>query len=78
MNTTKDFTETFAEKIIQYRYLSILFCLVLLIASFRGVGGIAFSPDMEQFFPEDYPISENHAHIEDTFYSSDSAIIAIV
>ena len=77
MNTTKDFTETFAEKIIQYRYLSILFCLVLLIASFRGVGGIAFSPDMEQFFPEDYPISENHAHIEDTFYSSDSVIIAI-
>jgi hypothetical protein len=48
-----------------------------LIASFRGVGGIAFSPDMEQFFPEDYPISENHAHIEDTFYSSDSVIIAI-
>ena len=77
MSTTKDFTETFAEKIIQYRYLSILFCLVLLIASFRGVGGIAFSPDMEQFFPEDYPISENHAHIEDTFYSSDSVIIAI-
>ena len=77
MNTTKDFTETFAEKIIQYRYLSILFCLVLLVASFRGVGGIAFSPDMEQFFPEDYPISENHAHIEDTFYSSDSVIIAI-
>ena len=77
MNTTKDFTETFAEKIIQYRYLSILFCLVLLIASFRGVSGIAFSPDMEQFFPEDYPISENHAHIEDTFYSSDSVIIAI-
>ena len=77
MNTTKDFTETFAEKIIQYRYLSILFCLVLLIASFRGVGGISFSPDMEQFFPEDYPISENHAHIEDTFYSSDSVIIAI-
>ena len=77
MNTTKDFTETFAEKIIQYRYLSILFCLVLLIASFRGVEGIAFSPDMEQFFPEDYPISENHAHIEDTFYSSDSVIIAI-
>ena len=77
MSTTKDFTETFAEKIIQYRYLSILFCLVLLIASFRGVGGISFSPDMEQFFPEDYPISENHAHIEDTFYSSDSVIIAI-
>ena len=77
MNTTKDFTETFAEKIIQYRYLSILFCLVLLIASFRGVEGIAFSPAMEQFFPEDYPISENHAHIEDTFYSSDSVIIAI-
>ena len=77
MNTKKNFTETFAEKIIQYRYLSILFCLILLVASFRGVGGIAFSPDTEQFFPENYPIAENHLQIEDTFYSSDSVIIAL-
>ena len=77
MNTTKNFTETCAEKIIQYRYLSILFCLILLVTSFRGVGGIAFSPDTEQFFPEDYPIAENHLQIEDTFYSSDSVIIAL-
>ena len=77
MNTKKNFTETCAEKIIQYRYLSILFCLILLVTSFRGVGGIAFSPDTEQFFPEDYPIAENHLQIEDTFYSSDSVIIAL-
>ena len=77
MNTKKNFTETFAEKIIQYRYLSILFCLILLVTSFRGVDGIAFSPDTEQFFPEDYPIAENHLQIEDTFYSSDSVIIAL-
>ena len=77
MNTKKNFTGTCAEKIIQYRYLSILFCLILLVTSFRGVGGIAFSPDTEQFFPEDYPIAENHLQIEDTFYSSDSVIIAL-
>ena len=77
MNTKKNFTETCAEKIIQYRYLSILFCLIFLVSSFRGTGGIAFSPDTEQFFPEDYPIAENHLQIEDTFYSSDSVIIAL-
>jgi len=77
MNTKKNLTETCAEKIIQYRYLSILICLILLVTSFRGVGGIAFSPDTEQFFPEDYPIAENHLQIEDTFYSSDSVIIAL-
>jgi|TARA_B110000438_G_C15819178_1_gene653447 predicted RND superfamily exporter protein len=77
MNIKKSFTETFAKKIIQYRHLSILFCLTLLIVSFRGLDGVSFSPAMEQFFPENHPVVNAHIDIEETFYSSDGVIIAI-
>ncbi|MBN85171.1 MAG: hypothetical protein CMD56_05540, partial [Gammaproteobacteria bacterium] len=66
-----------AETIIRHRLWCIAFSLIVLLGLGLGLPNLRFSPDMEQFFPENDPTTETHFEIEETYSTMDNLVIAI-
>jgi len=66
-----------AETIIRHRLWCIAFSLIVLLGLGLGLPNLRFSPDMEQFFPENDPNTETHFEIEETYSTMDNLVIAI-
>ena len=70
-------TSYLSELIIKKRILSMLFCLVLLVICVQGLPKLTFSPDMDNFFPENNDTAEFAQYIDDTFLPTENVVIAI-
>jgi predicted RND superfamily exporter protein len=66
-----------AETIIRFRFLSIIFSLLILAVLVPGLSKIHFNPDINSFFPENDELTASHLKIEDTYSSMDNVVIAI-
>jgi hypothetical protein len=66
-----------AETIIRFRFLSIIFSLLILAGLVPGLSKIHFNPDINSFFPENDELTASHLKIEDTYSSMDNVVIAI-
>jgi len=66
-----------AETIIRFRFLSIIFSLLILAGLVPGLSKIHFNPDINSFFPENDDLTTSHLRIEDTYSSMDNVVIAI-
>ncbi|HIC26966.1 MAG TPA: hypothetical protein EYO81_01755, partial [Gammaproteobacteria bacterium] len=66
-----------AETIIRFRFLSIIFSLLILAGLVPGLSKIHFNPDINIFFPENDDLTTAHLRIEDTYSSMDNVVIAI-
>ena len=66
-----------AETIIRFRFLSIIFSLLVLAGLAPGLSKIHFNPDFNTFFPENDDLTTSHLRIEDSYSSMDNVVIAI-
>ena len=70
-------TNWIAKKIIEFRIILIILSFIVLFISVSGVRFIEFSPDIDNFFPENHSTVLAHKEVEDTFTTTDNLIIAI-
>lgn len=70
-------TEWMSNKIIELRFLCISFSLLIVLGCVSGIQHVFFSPDMENFFPENHAVVDTHNQMEETFTTTDNLVIAI-
>ena len=70
-------TEWMSNKIIELRFLCISFSLLIVLGCVSGIQHVFFSPDMENFFPENHDVVNTHNQMEETFTTTDNLVIAI-
>ena len=70
-------TEWISNKIIELRFLCISFSLLIVLGCVSGIQHVFFSPDMENFFPENHDVVDTHNQMEETFTTTDNLVIAI-
>ena len=70
-------TNWVANKIMEFRIILIILSFIILFISVSGIKFIKFSPDIDNFFPENHSTVVAHNEVEDTFTTTDNLIIAI-
>ena len=66
-----------SKKVIELRLILIGCSILLLVGSVAGIKYVSFSPDMENFFPENHPVTDAHMVMDETFTTTDNLLIAI-
>ena len=66
-----------SKKIIELRLILIGCSILLLVGYVTGIKYVSFSPDMENFFPENHPVTDAHMIMDETFTTTDNLLIAI-
>ena len=66
-----------SELIIKRRALSMIGSLVLFILCVLGIPNLTFSPDIDNFFPENNETAEFAQYIDETFLPTENVVIAI-
>ena len=66
-----------SKKIIELRLILIGCSILLLVGSVAGIKYVSFSPDMENFFPENHPVTDAHMIMDETLLFFSHNIISI-
>ncbi|MDG2061716.1 MAG: MMPL family transporter [SAR86 cluster bacterium] len=66
-----------ANKIMEFRIILIILSILTLCICLSGIRFIEFSPDIDNFFPENHSTVLAHKEVEDTFTTTDNLVIAI-